>query len=449
MARRGHRDGHRGSLRSPRCFSLLSWRCAVARRPRGLNVRSTPSRGASRSLTVGAVLRALGWGDGAAFLVLGEALVDLGAALGRHARMRSSCGLPAGRRFGRSIYGAIARCCRSDSRCALDRRPLSIAGVDARYPVETGDGLRRPTPAPGAGEPRRGDAPSRALRPPIARDRGHRERSSFLASRRSGGAHPRASHAGDSIERGRAWRRANASSLNAPRRRPRAAGVQRRANRRTVDEPTTCARSSEAWLQCAVMGTPGIVAHAGADTIVARQEGDRWSMSSRHGKARSLFGSPTEKYPAHHCPSSRSSTSTDSRSHLAGARQRASSPRGESAHRRRHRRFWPRVRGIRIHRQFGRRRNFKFASGTIGAVQPEARTPRSTRHSRSIRSDSSRATSSIFVRWRATRTTSPAPASAYRRRARFASRAATSTTPSLWMRRPRRMRRRTSSANEC
>ncbi len=232
-------------------------------------------------LTVGAVLRALAWGAGAAYsLVLGAALVDLAVPLALETR-RAMLAL-----------GILAAVAVSAALLWRDRGVLSLTRValwiEERFPsleyalvtaVETGDGA---FVSRASAEPWRPTALRRAvgaLRTPIAAATVAMIVLLVLPAGAVGRI--RSPRAGDSLERSGANGGANANRLT-----PLAADVAAPAysgvRPKTLDEPSDIRTLVGSVVTVRGRGdAAGIVAHIGADTIAARQTGDQWSIELR------------------------------------------------------------------------------------------------------------------------------------------------------------------------
>ena len=180
-------------------------------------------------LTVGAVLRALAWGAGAAFsLVLGAALVDLAVPLTLDTRNAIL------------VLGILAAVAVSAALIWRDRSVLSLTRValwiEEHFPsleyalvtaVETGDGAFVARASTERWRPTALRRAVRALRTPVAV--AAIATIVLLVLPAGAVARIRAPHAGDSLERGRAGGGPNASRLTPLAADVCSAGVQRRA----------------------------------------------------------------------------------------------------------------------------------------------------------------------------------------------------------------------------
>jgi len=232
-------------------------------------------------LAAGALLRALAWGAGAAIsLLLFAALVDLTVPLSLAARSAILV---------LAVFAAIA------IPAALvwrDRGVLSLNRValwiEEHFPaleyalvtaVETGDRGFIEHARPEPWKPAALRRAILAVRAPMAV--AVVATIALLVLPAGAVARIRSPHAGDSVERDPAGRRSDASRLT-----PLAADVTPPAysgeRPRAIDEPSDVKTLVGSVINIHGRGdAAGIVAHVGPDTIVARQTADRWSIEFR------------------------------------------------------------------------------------------------------------------------------------------------------------------------
>jgi hypothetical protein len=235
-------------------------------------------RGVRIALAIGAFVRALAWGIGAAYsLVLGAALVDLAVPLSLATRNAIV------------VVAIAAAVVVTTALCWRDRGVLSLARValwiEERFPaleyalvtaVETGNRALIAGITPDRWRLTAWGRAIRTLRAPIAVAIGAAV--VMLALPEGAVARMRSPRAGDSIDRPGIRSRSSASRLT-----PLVADVTPPAysgqRATTLDEPTDVRALVGTALVLRGRGDGnGIVAHLGADSIRATQTGDRWAV---------------------------------------------------------------------------------------------------------------------------------------------------------------------------
>jgi hypothetical protein len=232
-------------------------------------------------LAVGSVIRALAWGTGAAYtLVLGAALVDLAVPLSLGTR-QTIVGL------GVLTAVVIAAALFWRDRAVLSLRRVAL-WIEEHFPaleynlvtaVETGDRALVANVSPAHWRLTAWRRAARALGAPIAVAAA--ATIVLLVLPAGAVARMRSPRAGDSIERAGLGRRPSVSRL-APLVADVAPPHYSAERSRTVDEPSDIRALVGSVVTVRGRGdAAGIVADAGADTIVAHQIADRWSIEFR------------------------------------------------------------------------------------------------------------------------------------------------------------------------